>query len=128
MTTRAEHVDRLRALADALDPALAHSLRALLEADSHAHTCQDLMDRTERAEDLVAELRRQVDPLRRTLDTKIEENRELRSRLGIDPWTPVHTPAQPAEDTRTLRQRVKDSRIPVLPSPPPAPPAPRIHG
>lgn len=94
MTERAEPAECLRALADHLDADLARELRALLADDSHAQTCRELKVRAQRAEDVLAEIRRQFEPLCRNLDRVQEENRELRRRLGIDPWTPV-LPAHP---------------------------------
>lgn len=94
MSTRASVPERLRALADHLDPELARELRALLADDTHARTCGELLVRAQRAEDVLAEIRRQFDPLCRNLDKVQAENRELRMRLGIDPWTPV-LPARP---------------------------------
>lgn len=116
---RAEPADRLRALAEHLDPGLARHLRALLVADSDARKYQEMAARAQRAEDLVAEFRRQREPLQRALDRVKEENRELRQRYDV-PWGPL-TP-------KTLRERVDGPRAPILPAPPPPPPAPRIHG
>lgn len=60
MTPRKE-VERLGALADLLDPALSVYLRRLLAAGSAAHRYQEVLDRAERAEDLVAELRKRLE-------------------------------------------------------------------
>lgn len=120
MNARTSVDERLRALAEHLDDDLAARVRALVDADSHARTCQELVTRAERAEGVLAEIRRQFDPLQRALDRAHEENRELRRRYDV-PWGPL--------SSKPLRDRVQDSQqIPVLPAPPPPPPAPRIHG
>lgn len=124
MNARATVDERLRALAEHLDPDLSYQLRALLAADSHARTCQELMGRAERAEGVLGEIRRQWEPLQRALDGAQAENRELRRRLGLQPWDSVTAPGRP--DARSIGQRVRDAQVPVLPAPPP-PPAPGFH-
>lgn len=87
--TSATADERLCALAEHLDPDLATRLRELVAADSRADRVLQLEGRAERAEDVLAEIRRQFDPLTRNLDSARAENRELRRRIGIDPWVRV---------------------------------------
>lgn len=124
MTARAEADERLRALAEHLDPKLGARLRELVDADSRAGRVLEIEGVAQRAQDLVAELRRCLDARDRTFDSLRAENHELRRRLGIQPWEGV-----PISDAPTIGQSVRDAqRVPVLPAPPPPPPAPRIHG
>lgn len=91
MNARVEPADQLRALAEHLEPGLARHLRALVAADSHARTCQDLAGRAERAEDLVAEFRRQHEPLLRNADALNAEVRKYRTRCHGSAFP--HSPA-----------------------------------
>lgn len=97
---------RLRALAEHLDPDLGARLRALVDADSRADRVLQLEGQLQRAEDLVAEFRRQMPYLERLLD-------QARA-AGFDPRP-------------SLTGRAKTPQVPVLSAPPPAPPAPRFH-
>jgi hypothetical protein len=106
VNARASEDERLHALAEHLDYDLGARLRALIDADSRAGRVLELEDRAQRAEDLAAEIRRQMTGLQRLLDRARE--------AGFDPRPPM-TPARPRLE------------VPVLPAPPPPPPAPRIH-
>lgn len=103
---RATEDEQLGALAEHLAPALACRLRALIAADSRAGRVLELEDRAQRAEDLVAEFRRQMPILERRLD-------EARA-AGYDP--------RPSLTGR------RAPRVPILPAPPPPPSPVRIDG
>lgn len=60
--------DRLLALAEHLDRPVADRLRRLLAGDAVAHRVIDAEQRAQRAEDLAAELRRQMRSLERQLE------------------------------------------------------------
>lgn len=106
MNARATVAERLRALAEHLDPALARRLRALVDADSRADRVLELEDRAQRAEDLAVEIRRQM--------TGLERQLERAQAAGFDPRPPL-TSRRP--------------QVPILPAPPPPPPpaVPRCH-
>ena len=65
--------EQLAALAEHLQPTLAERIRKLVAAAAIAHQVIDLQQRTQRAEDLAAECRRQLRSLER-------QNERLRAR------------------------------------------------
>lgn len=73
---------RLVDLAEALDYNLADRLRDLVAADSMAHRVDDLVKRCERAEDLIAEFRRQMPVLERQLGQARDRIKLLERRAG----------------------------------------------
>lgn len=70
--------ERLQALVPYLDTQLGYELARLVRADSEAGQVLELQARAQRAEDLVAELRRQLAARNRQLD-------ELRAIRSADP-------------------------------------------
>jgi hypothetical protein len=75
-------VAALRALADHLEPRLAHYLRRLLADDSAAHRYGEMRGRVERADGLVRELRRIVETRTRVLDEWIARAERAEARVA----------------------------------------------
>jgi tRNA isopentenyl-2-thiomethyl-A-37 hydroxylase MiaE len=77
--------ERLAALADHLDPALAYHLRRLVAADSQAHRYLEVCGRARRAEDLAAERLRRLHGMEGAFERARDraDQAEARARAGM---------------------------------------------